>query len=73
MEQSSETHPVSGRGSPRALTATNGTRSIPWVLFVLGAFILGALLGYYLGTQKVGSGLIPEGERTPVPPLEETK
>ncbi len=49
------------------------SRRISWLLFIIAAFILGALFGYYLGRKQLGSGLIPEGERNPTPPLEESK
>jgi len=50
-------------------TGQNGSRkAVSWWILVVVALIVGGLIGYYLGSAGVGTGLVPEetAENTPL-------
>lgn len=42
------------------IAGQNGRKAISWWILVVVALIVGGLIGYYLGSSGVGTGLVPE-------------
>ena len=41
-------------------TGQNGRSAASWWIMAIAALLVGGLIGYYLGTAGVGTGLVPE-------------
>lgn len=47
------------------------TKQASWWVLVVVALLLGGLVGYYLGTKRVGSGLVGDGDTSVIEEISE--